>query len=145
MEKTERMTGILILTSYFERMNDIRFKHLKSKGVSITPHTDSWTGPTYPDLFPPKSLVLSKIDFSEEDYYKIYYQEVLSKLDPVKVYLDLNGKILLCNESYDDIRYHGKYCHRHMVADWLEYKLEQLHMTVDVKELSDIHLINHDI
>lgn len=58
-----------------------------------------------------------KEDHDEEFYIKHYYLEVLSKLDPQKVYEELDGKILLCYEKETD------FCHRFLVADWLEQKL----------------------
>jgi hypothetical protein len=43
--------------------------------------------------------------------------EILRKLDAQRVYDDLRGKILLCWEPP------GVFCHRRMVAEWLEHKL----------------------
>jgi len=42
---------------------------------------------------------------------------VLSKLDPQRLYEDLDGSILLCWENSD------QFCHRHIVAMWLEKNL----------------------
>lgn len=58
---------------------------------------------------------------TEEDqdiYVEAYIDEVLSKLDPQEVYDDLGeDAILLCWESSE------KFCHRHVVAWWLEQEL----------------------
>ena len=47
-------------------------------------------------------------------YIPEYYNRVLKILDPIKVYSDLDGKILLCYEKENE------FCHRHLVAYWLE-------------------------
>lgn len=47
-------------------------------------------------------------------YIHEYYNRVLKFLDPIKVYSDLDGKILLCYEKENE------FCHRHLVAYWLE-------------------------
>ena len=54
---------------------------------------------------------------TKEAYTQRYYNETLSKLDPQKVYNDLDGKILLCHEPP------GAFCHRQLVARWLESSL----------------------
>ena len=73
----------------------------------------------YPDLIP--SLHLFRAwragDITKETYTQRYYNETLSKLDPQKVYNDLDGKILLCHEPP------GAFCHRRLVATWLENSL----------------------
>ena len=56
----------------------------------------------------------------KSDYFYIehYYDEVLSKLDPMDVMEELgNMPILLCYEDNMD------FCHRHLVAFWLELML----------------------
>ena len=50
-------------------------------------------------------------------YISEYMIQVLSKLDSEKVYTDLDNSILLCYEES------SKFCHRHIVASWLEYEL----------------------
>lgn len=56
-------------------------------------------------------------------YMEEYYKEVLSKLNPEKVYEDLDNSILLCYEDSSE------FCHRHIVAAWLELLLD-----IEVKE-----------
>lgn len=76
-------------------------------------------GPTYPML-----------KMSLDDYDKLF-QEILSKLDPVKVHTHLTnlsqGKnvVLLCFEK--DLND----CHRKQVGEWLEKKLQ-----ITVKEIN---------
>ena len=57
-------------------------------------------------------------DEENEMYYiREYYQQVLSCLDPSEVYNMLDGMIMLCYEDNTD------FCHRHIVAAWLEILL----------------------
>lgn len=100
-------------TSYFSL-------YKKPDAVGIAMVTPDWYGPcrTYPDLFPKKSFLFKyKKDHNEEDYIQAYYEQVLSKLDPEKVYEDLKDNTLLCWEKA------GKFCHRRLVAAWLELSL----------------------
>ena len=57
--------------------------------------------------------------YMDEDYYiQNYQKEVLDKLDAKKVYEELGeNAVLLCWEKSD------KFCHRHLVAKWLEKEL----------------------
>lgn len=66
-----------------------------------------------------------KIDGDENFYTEQFYKEVLSKLNPKDVLDELgDDAVLLCWESPE------KFCHRHIVADWLEKNLD-----IEVKEL----------
>ncbi len=59
-----------------------------------------------------------KKDGDEEFYKEQYYKEVLDKLEPQKVYNELGkNAVLLCWEKK------GKFCHRRLVAEWLEKAL----------------------
>jgi len=73
---------------------------------------------SYPKLFPKWSF-LSKYfkDHNKEEYTKSYHKEVLSKLNPQEVYDELKGCTLLCWEKS------GKFCHRRIVAEWLQKEL----------------------
>lgn len=51
-------------------------------------------------------------------YIREYYKEILSKLDPEKIYKELDGSFLLCYEESDE------FCHRHIVAAWFELFLD---------------------
>lgn len=61
------------------------------------------------------------IDEEENNRYYVeqYYEQVLSKLDPEDIYRKLDGSILLC---YEDNK---EFCHRHIVAGWLEILLNK--------------------
>ena len=64
-----------------------------------------------------------KKDGDEQSYIECYQKEVLDALDAQQVYDDLGSNaILLCWEGK------GKFCHRHLVADWF-YK--ELGITVE--------------
>ncbi len=91
-----------------------------------------FVGEAFPNLAPKKEFWKiwhdnrGKIDELENNRYYIleYYKQVLSKLDPVEVYQILDNSILLCYEDYYE------FCHRHIVAFWLE-----LTLNVEVKEV----------
>jgi len=88
--------------------------------ASLTPKIDHLTIKLYPPLFPERKWV--------EDYksnkitslqYTIKYMDLLFMLDPKRVIKDLgDDAILLCYEKP------GKFCHRKLVAMWLESNLE---------------------
>ena len=99
-------------TSYFA-------KYKGNNGVSIAIKSPFWfKGPSYPDLFPKWDFLIQyKNDGDKVKYVESYYNEVLSKLDPQKVWDDLKFNTLLCWQRSD------KFCHRHIVAKWLENSL----------------------
>ena len=106
----------MIYTSYFANMSKLD----KSKCVAICRWKPKWyTGAQYIDVAPTESMIRDyKSNTGEykakvERYIKDYNQSVLSKLDPAKVFRDLDGKILLCYEKPTD------FCHRHLLAEWL--------------------------
>jgi uncharacterized protein (DUF488 family) len=55
----------------------------------------------------------------DEATYRAAYQEILDRLDPRKVFYDDLGEdaILLCWEKP------GEFCHRRLVAEWIEAAL----------------------
>ena len=99
-------------TSYFARFKG-------TNGVSITLGIPIWfKGAHYPQLAPKADFLFKyKKDGDEKEYTNQYYAQVLDKLDPQEVYNDLKDKVLLCYEKS------GKFCHRRLVADWIEEKL----------------------
>ena len=83
-----------------------------------------WQGLSYPVLAPKKWWWLGwkENKHEDQDYYRDMYKEtVLDPLIPLSVYQDLEkmsgGKdvALVCYEKPD------KFCHRHLVADWLSW------------------------
>jgi len=96
-------------TSYFAK-----YKNSDGINIAIKP-APGFTGESYPDLFPKWSFLKQyKIDGDEQAYTEAYYDEVLNHLDPYKVWNDLKDKTLLCWEKS------GSFCHRRIVAEWLE-------------------------
>jgi hypothetical protein len=101
-----------IITSYFA--------HYKgSHGVCIAIRAPTgFNGEYYPALAPRWDFVMKyKKDHDEAAYRHEYQKQVLSLLDPKEVYADLDGKAMLCWEGA------GKFCHRRLVAEWLENNL----------------------
>ena len=97
-------------TSYFA-------KYKGENGVSIAQGTPIWfKGRIYKPLCPPWSLINKyKSDGDKEYYIRMYNEIVLANLDPIKVYNDLGPEaVLMCWEKS------GDFCHRHIVAEWLE-------------------------
>ena len=84
--------------------------------VAISQGVPRWyKGRRYMPLAPSWELV--KIG-DEQLYRRLYYEQVLSNLDPLQVCKDLGeDAILLCWEAA------GKFCHRRVVAEWLEKEL----------------------
>ena len=98
-------------------------------------------GKCYPDLAPKKDFWqiwhnnIGKISEEENTKYYIheYYNQVLKNLDPYKILKDLDNCIMLCYEKENE------FCHRHLVAFWLEEKLNiQIN---EVKVLDDGRLL----
>lgn len=85
-----------------------------SHSVSIALRAPKWyRGRRYPALAPRREM-LKMIEAT----YRVEYQKILDNLDPQKVFEDLGeDAILLCWEAP------GKFCHRRLVAEWLEEHL----------------------
>jgi|SRR5262245_11719567 len=66
--------------------------------------------------------------------YLTLYREILDRLDPQAIrdrLLAFGGTpVLLCFESVSDIQAGKRYCHRHLVAQWLED-----HLGLEVQEV----------
>jgi uncharacterized protein (DUF488 family) len=68
----------------------------------------------------------------DEATYRAAYQKILDRLDPRKVYDELGeDAILLCWEKP------GEFCHRRLVAEWIE-----AHLGVKVPELREPNLFD---
>ena len=108
-----------IQTSYFA-------KYKGENAVSISLSKPQWytTCREYKKLAPSWNLLNKyKQDKDEEFYIEQYYKDVLDKLDPKQVYEELGeDAVLLCWEK-------NGFCHRFLVAKWLEDKLG-----IEVKE-----------
>lgn len=121
-------------TSYYGRMNSKDYKQFADRGVCISRTSRYWNGPSYPALFPTWEMIKCE---DEQEYEKMYREQILDKLDPMDVWLDLGeDAILLCYESAAKIESGETFCHRHMVARWLEEGLkEQYGLEVEITEL----------
>lgn len=110
-------------------MNTSYYAHYQGgNAISIAGKCPDWyKGREYKKLAPKyswwKEWKSGKLN--NDDYIKLYKETVLNKLNPKEVYKDL-GKdaVLLCWENKN------KFCHRHIVANWLQEKLG-----IEVKEL----------
>ena len=99
-------------TSYFAK-----FRGPNGCNIAMRP-IKGYTGMSYPDLYPYWYFLSDyKQSGDEAAYIKEYYKVVLNKLDPQKVYDDLQDYVLLCYEKP------GDFCHRRLVAEWLEKSL----------------------
>jgi uncharacterized protein YeaO (DUF488 family) len=86
----------------------------------IPPRWIPFKGRKYPALAPSKILLKAwnYHELTEEEYTERFYQENLSKTTPEKVLKDLGEEaVLLCYEKP------GQFCHRRLVAGWLEEAL----------------------
>lgn len=101
-------------TSYFSKSG----RH--PNAVSIAGRApDGFSGREY-KVLAPKYWFFKKYkeDGDKEFYTDRYLEEVLKPLDPLKVVEDLGrDAVLLCWEKP------GKFCHRHIVADWIQEKV----------------------
>lgn len=121
-------------TSYFGRANSKAFKDRGLRLVSVARSTKYFSGESYPDLFPTWDMIHLE---DEEKYEKLYREKILSKLDPLKVWEDLQDAVILCHEKIDDIESGKTFCHRHMIARWLEEELWLKGIDVEIPELKD--------
>ena len=92
--------------------------------ISIARFSRFWQGDKYIKLAPPPELL--KID-DRELYQRLYVEKVLGCLDPREIYADLgDSAVLLCYEKCADVRQGLSFCHRRIVAQWLEEHIDGL-------------------
>lgn len=130
----------MIHTSYFA-------KYRGNAGCSIAlRHPKGYKGFTCEALYPPKSLLdwynyhsnnIGEVFMTKKELHlamaEQYNEHVLKRLDVKSVAEALDGKVLLCWEGS------GKFCHRHLVSQWLRnhgYKCEELVYNSDLKGMS---------
>jgi hypothetical protein len=112
-KQEEKLENINIKTSYFAN-------YKKDDAVSIAFSTPNWfKGEKYKKLAPPKKLLFDYKSglVNEKEYREVYLKDVLNKLNPNEIAKELNNKVLLCYEKSED------FCHRKLVAEWLEENL----------------------
>lgn len=95
------------------------FTYKGSAGVSIAARApEGYNGRTCAQLYPKYWFFKKYKEDGDEEAYEIAYRaEVLSKLNPQEVYDTLKDSVLLCWEKA------GNFCHRRIVAKWLEEEL----------------------
>ncbi len=109
-----------MFTGYFGKLK-VYNKRDGLEFVSIARFNRFWKGKEYKKLASPQEII--KIE-DKNLYEKLYYEKVLSKLNPKEVYAELGeNAVLLCYEKWDDIRAGKTFCHRRIVAEWLEKEL----------------------
>ena len=94
-------------------------KYQGKKGVAvcrIVPR--NFVGETYSELAPTQQIFewynkSAKDDKAKDIYRRLFYRDVLSKLDPSAVHKQLEGKVLLC---YEDEK---SFSHLQIVKMWL--------------------------
>ena len=109
----------MIYTSYFAKIKELEKNDITP--ISICGKSPAWyKGLQYKKLAPKYDFFMKWKENHDNDYYiKCFNEQVLSKLDPMRVYNELcaladSSKIaLICYEKPSD------FCHRHLVADWL--------------------------
>jgi hypothetical protein len=108
-------------TSYFSKSG-----HLPTAVCIAGKVPEGFPGRRYKQLAPKYYFFRKyKLDGDAEFYTQQYQAEVLDRLDPKEVLRDLGeDAVLLCYEKP------GQFCHRRLVAKWLEEKLG-----IEVKEL----------
>ena len=111
----------MIYTGYYARLNEYIDAGLVP--ISIAGKAPKfYCGYEYKTLAPKYDFFIrwKKGEIDNFKYVELYNKEVLSKLDAIDVCIDLynmsngNAVVLLCYEKP------GDFCHRHIVADWLE-------------------------
>lgn len=109
--------GLYVHAYYYDDL--IQTSSFLSKGINIAIKPPSWfQGDSYPELLPHWSFLNEYKQTGDKlTYTNAYYELVLNKLDPFKVWNDLAGQTLLCWCRS------GDFCHRRIIACWLEMRL----------------------
>lgn len=109
----------MIYTSSYDKCDSDIIKKISisgDKGKSV-----GYIGDSYSKLAPKKEFWdkwhdnIEKVPKEANDYYYVeeFYKQVLTNLDPDEVISELDNSVLLC---YEDNK---EFCHRHIVAEWL--------------------------
>ena len=100
--------------------------------VSIYPKefTPKWfIYPIANELIPPKKTCEQwmKKQISDQEYASIYYDKIISLLNPDEIYQKYKNSILLGWRSIDN-----NFCHRKIIANWI--KFETGHEVLEIKK-----------
>jgi len=107
-------------TSYFAKSAN------NPNAVSIAGRAPSWYNGREYKILAPKYWFFKRYKDKDDEMYlnqdfyvENYYNEVLSKLDPQRVLMELGeNAVMLCWEVS------GKFCHRHLASEWLRANLD---------------------
>ncbi len=102
----------MILTSYFGKRN-LKKSGLTPVAISLTV-PKNFHGKRYTALAPTWEMIKVAYEGKKEEFSQLYTSQILEWLDPVKVYHELDGSVLLTRE---DIL---PFTHGRIVAKWLE-------------------------
>lgn len=108
----------MIYTSYFSKLKSLPDNIVP---IAICAKAPDWyKGLQYKKLAPKYDFFMKLKENHDNDYYiKCFNEQVLDKLEPIRVYQELcslaksDDIVLICYEKSSD------FCHRHLVADWL--------------------------
>lgn len=114
----------MIYTSYFANIKNLPDNVVP---ISIARKTPDWyEGLTYKKLAPPIELLNTYKNGTiyKDEYIDHFYEEVLNKLDPYTVWMELKhlcekslwSSVDICLVCYEKPE---NFCHRHLVAEWL--------------------------
>ena len=86
--------------------------------ICLYPPID-WTGLRFPSLAPDTQIfyAIKNKSISREQYIQQYNEHILGELDPAFIYKLFERNVLLCWEPP------GEFCHRRLVAAWIQDKL----------------------
>lgn len=113
----------MIYTTYFAQLKNLPENIIP---ISICGKAPDWyTGLQYKKLAPKYNFFMKWKEDHDNDYYvKCFNEQVLSKLNPISVYHELQELAdykeiaLVCYEKPED------FCHRHLVAKWLSDRFD---------------------
>jgi len=104
--------------------------------VCIYPPID-WNGLRFLPLEPERSMfyAIKNKQLNQKKYEQLYKENVLSKLDPQKIYNMFRDNVLLCweepifDKNYNIINEGDGFCHRHIISKWIWENLN-----IEIKE-----------
>ena len=109
----------MIYTSYFAKLKSLPENIIP---ISICGKAPDWyNGLQYKKLAPKYEFFMKWKENHNNDYYiKCFNEQVLNKLDPMRVYQELCS--LAKSDEFDLICYEkpSDFCHRHLVSEWLK-------------------------
>jgi len=109
-------------TGYFKQIIDIQKNGFIS--ISLYPSNNEFVNYEYKSLAPNWKLHENfKTKKISEDQFISAYKEQLESMNPNKVYEDLNALVSGLEPILMTDGSKKKFCHRHLVAEWLENEL----------------------